>query len=121
MYQQGTKYYMPISITGISLESVSSIEFMFKQVKDMTASPLKTALWVAEDENETAFITRDSSGNDVIAIVWTKAETYLFKSGQLFYIHARIHLADSDVNPPVLIVPIMMNETLFNSSEVVSG
>ena len=121
MYQQGTKYYMPIKVTGIDLDDVASIEFMFKQIRDMKAKPEKTALWVSGDENETAFITEDSSGNDVIAVAWTKDETYLFKSGQPFYLHARIHLKDTDMNPAVKIVPIIMDDTLFAKHEEVTA
>ena len=121
MYQQGTKFYMPIRLIGISLDDVSSIEFTFKQTKDMSATALKSALWDAENETEDVFRTEYSDGNDVIAIVWSMDETYLFRSGQLFYLHARIHLSETDMNPPVKIVPIVMDETLFAKDEEVTA
>ena len=55
MYQQGTKLYMPIRLTGADLDDVSSIEFMFKQTKDMTDVELKSALWVNGDESITDY------------------------------------------------------------------
>lgn len=120
MYQQGTRLYMPIRLTGADLDDVSSIEFMFKQTKDMTDVALKSALWVNGDENSTAFRTEDNDGNDVIAIPWTLDETYLFKGGRFFYVHARIHLTGTDANPPVRIVSVVMSETLFNQGEEVT-
>lgn len=120
MYQQGTKFYMPIRLIGISLDDVSSIEFTFKQMKDMNADSLKTALWDSDNETEEAFVTQDSSGKEVIAIAWTMEETYLFKTDKFFYIHARIHMKNTEMNPPVKIVPIIMNATLFALGEVVT-
>ena len=120
MYQQGTKYYMPILLTGVDLDDVSEIEFVFKQGPSMTEAALKTALWVNGDENATAFRTEDNDGNDVIAIPWTMDETYLFVSGRRFYVHARIHLNGTDANPPVRIVAVVMSETLFAQGEEVT-
>lgn len=120
MYQQGTKYYMPILVTGVDLDDVTSIEFMFKQGMSMSGTALKTALWVNGDENATAFRTEDNDGNDVIAIPWTLDETYNFVSGRRFYVHARIHLNGTDANPPVRIVAVVMSETLFAQGEEVT-
>lgn len=119
MIQQGTKFYMPIKVTGISLDDVAKIEFLFKQSNFLNAEPLKSALWDSENETSEAFRTEDSSGNDVIAIPWSMEETYLFRSGSQFYLHARIHPKDTDCNPPVRIVPIVMDRTLFAKGEIV--
>ena len=120
MYQQGTRYYMPIQLTGVSLDNVTSIEFMFKQGMSNAGTALKTALWVSGDENATAFRTEDNDGNDVIAVPWTLDETYNFISGRRFYVHARIHLSGTDANPPVRIVAVVMSETLFAQGEEVT-
>ena len=120
MYQQGTKFYMPVHVSGVDLDNIAAIEFMFKQGRDMSLPALKTAFWNADNETEEAFVTEDSSGKEVIAIAWTMEETYLFKSNQKFYLHARIHLNGTLMNPPVKIVPIIMDETLFASGEEVT-
>lgn len=117
MYQQGTKFYMPVKLSGIELSDISSIEFLMKQTKNKNAPTRKTSLWKSDGTGDAFTSTEDI---DTIIIPWELSETYNFTGGQTFYLHCRIHLTESDANPPVPIVPLIMDETLFSETEAVT-
>lgn len=118
MYQQSTNFLMPISLDGIDLTDVESIEIMFKQERSPAAKPLKTALWRADG---TGSATTDPETENGILVPWTMEETYYFAPEREFYLHARIWLVGTTMNPPVPILPLTMDMSLFARDEVVSA
>ena len=126
MSQQGTNFVMAVRLkvkgqasTVNPLEGVSSIEFLFKQTRDKSATAIKTALW-KPDGSGSAVTAEDGK---TILIPWTRTDTYKFLEGTWFYLHARIHYTDSadDNNPEVKIKELRMDHTLFKSGEEVTS
>ena len=114
--KQGTNFQMPVTISGIEdLSTVESIEFLFKRLSSKSQHSFKTAYYAADGSGDVIL------SENVFYIPWTRAETYTVPSGSTFYMDTRIHLADTDDNPPTNIVELTMNPTLFDVNEEVTG
>lgn len=117
MPQQGTNFHLLVQLVGVELDDLSEIEILFKQYNLDNATALKTSIWKADGSGEAK--TSDVSEN-TISIPWTRAETYLFKRGAIFYLHARIHYAHSSDEPEVPITELIMSPSLFAEGEEVT-
>jgi hypothetical protein len=115
--QQGIKFHMPISIGGIDLADVEKIEFLFKKYVSSASPAIKSAVWLA-DGTGTAVTGQDDGGNECILIPWTREDTFLFDAGNDFYLHARVHYAETEDEPYVPIVKLTMGPSLFTAQEV---
>lgn len=110
----GTRFMLPVQIEDDAFASISAIEFLFKQNKN--GKTLKTAYWSAEGTSRDA---QKKSGENMILVSFSRADTYLFRQNVPFYMDTRIHYSDSDDNPPTKVITLMMNETLFADGEEV--
>lgn len=120
MFQRSTNFDMPIEVENLDFSLVDSIEFIFKQHDIETAPILKQALYLSSGTGSAKLIVTDTDPvKHIIMIHWTKEETHLFKPGEKFYIDARIHLKDTENNPPVPIVGVNMCPSLFAKNEEV--
>ena len=103
--KQGLRFHMPIEF-DIDLDGVEKIEFIFKKEKDQKANAIKTAVYPDNAIRKT--------GENIVLVPWTQAETYLFQAGKSFYLDTRITLNDTDNQPETNIVELAMNPTLFS-------
>lgn len=116
--KQGTKFILPILI-HYDLDQIRSIEFLFSQNldrKNTTKGPEnveKFALWNAQ--NESADVYREGHEN-VINIVWSREDTYKFKSKERLFLDTRI-TGNDGYDIPTTIVPLNMSPTLFLENE----
>ena len=114
--KQGTTLKLPVKFTGIDLDKVSSIEFIFTQHDFIGAPVLKEALWVKDDENETAF--RSTTMQNAILIPWTSGDTYAFEQKRNFFLDTKIHISGTEDNPATPIIALKMTPTLFEEGQV---
>ena len=114
--KQGITFTMPITIEGLDLALVESIEFIFKVRNIKTLPSFKTAYYSAAGESGDVIFS-----DNVFYIPWTREETYNVVGGSNFYLDTRIRLVDSDENPETNIVELTMHPTLFNVGEEVTG
>lgn len=117
MPQQGTNFHLIVQIIDATLAELDSIEILFKQNDIDTAKTLKSSIWKADGSGDA--VTVQGSENS-ISIPWTRAETYLFRRGSDFYMHARIHYVGSGDEPEVPIVKLIMTPSLFAENEEVT-
>jgi len=114
--KQGTTNTLPVEF-DIDLNTVSRIEFLFKQKNFTSAAPVKTALWINDNENDTAH--RGSADKNIILIPFSDDETYSFAPNTFFYLDTRITLKESPDNPATNICEILMSPTLFDENQVI--
>lgn len=116
--KQGTKFILPVLI-HYDLDQVRSIEFLFSQNPDRKNTSKgpenveKFALW--DSQNETAEVFREPNEN-IINIVWTREDTYKFKSKEKFFLDTRI-TGNDGYDIPTAICPLTMSPTLFLENE----
>lgn len=101
----GITQYQPV-IFDYDLDTVSKVEFIFKQGKTVR---------IVDYPSEEA-IRRD--GKNIIDIKFSAEETYRWKSNEAILMDTRIHVKDSDTMPQTPIIPIKMNSTLFEDHGV---
>jgi hypothetical protein len=111
---QGNNFHMSVLIEGVDLEALDSIEFVFKQTQDYSGKTLKSARWVNDGSGDAI---SDSERENVVLIPWTRAETYRFQPGEVFYFQARMHISGTMDEPFVPIVPLLMEPTLFDRED----
>jgi hypothetical protein len=110
----GTSFVLPVTIEDNGFNSISAIEFLFKQNKN--GATIKTAYWSANGESRDAV---KQAGENTILISFSREDTYLFRQEAQFYMDTRIHYDGSDNNPFTKIVTLTMRETLFSEGEEV--
>lgn len=115
--QHAINFHMPVRVSGIDHANITKIEFLFKRSITSNAVTAKSAVW-KNDGTGTAVTGQDAQGNPIILIPWTRDETFTFPAGQTFYMHARVHLAGTNDEPFVPIVPLTMGPSLFSTEEV---
>lgn len=98
---------MPIEF-DIDLDGVEKIEFVFKKEKDQKANAIKTAVYPDNAIRRT--------GENIVLVPWTQAETYLFQAGKSLYLDTRITMRDTDDQPETNIVQLEMSTTLFEEA-----
>ena len=106
--KQGTQFVLPVEI-GLDLDSVSRIEFVFKQRSCKGFPSIKINTW-PDDCNR-------QEGQNIILIPWTQAETYKFMGGETLYMDTRIALKDSTDQPQTEILALKMSPTLFQEAD----
>lgn len=111
----GTCFALSVTIDDSKFNDISVIEFLFKQNKG--GQTLKTAIWRKYGESRDAY--QDSTSN-VITVVFSREDSYLFKQNEVFFMDTRIHYVDAETNPVTGIVQLLMSETLFDEGEEVS-
>ena len=111
----GTCFALSVTIDDEKFNDISVIEFLFKQNKG--GQTLKTAIWRKYGESRDAY--QDSTSN-VITVVFSREDSYLFKQNEIFFMDTRIHYVDVETNPVTDIVQLRMSETLFSEGEEVS-
>lgn len=104
--KQLTKNLLKINFKGIDLTDVSKIEFAFSQ--NIGDSPLKVETYPGDN----VISVSDNS----LGVVWTTADTALFKAGQHFYADTRITMSGSEYQPETPILKLRMNPTLFEKA-----
>lgn len=109
--KQGLRLLLPVQFIGIDLDTVSSIEFVFKQRCKQTDIALKSCTWMLDGSGTG---TRDG---DTIYIPWSLDETYDFKPDDYLYMDTRIFPTGSVYQPVTNIVKIPMDLTLFQEEE----
>lgn len=110
----GTSFPLPVTIDDQNFDNIEAIEFLFKQTE--SGETIKTAYWSSEGESRDAM--RRGTEN-VILVLFSREDTYLFQQDEMFFMDTRIHYNDSDTNPPTNIVQLRMNRTLFANGEEV--
>ena len=98
---------MPIEF-DIDLDGVEKIEFVFKKEKDQKANAIKTAVYPDNAIRRT--------GENIVLVPWTQAETYLFQAGSHIFMDTRITMRDTDDQPETNIVQLEMSTTLFEEA-----
>ena len=111
----GTNLSLPLEIIDDKFNSISAIEFLFKQTED--GDTLKTAYWSRDSESRDAMLI---TGTQKITVRFTRKDTYLFQQGENFFVDTRIHYDDTDENPYTPILQLRMNPTLFAEGEEVT-
>lgn len=114
MLKHGISITLPVKFTGIDLDDVSGIEFLFKTENKETGDAVKTSVYKSDGTGDAQ---RRTDPSDIIDIPWTRAETYRFPSGKDLYMDTRITLADSSENPVTRILSLRMDESLFSEEE----
>ena len=110
----GTCFLLPVEIQDSKFGLIESIEFLFKQTED--GETVKTAHWVRYGESTDA----EQRGNEnVILILFSRDDTYLFRQNEMFFMDTRIHYVGTEENPYTPIVQLRMNRTLFAQGEEV--
>lgn len=103
--KQGLNLILPVEI-GIDLGSVETIDFIFvqKETRLQFHYPSKKAY-------------READSN-IIALVWTVDDTFLFRSGSPMMMDTRISLYGTTTNPETAINRLVMQPTLFKKEEI---
>ena len=110
----GTCFVLPVTIEDAHFSDIEAIEFLFKQTED--GETVKTAHWVRDGESTDA----EQRGNEnVILILFSRDDTYLFRQNEMFFLDTRIHYSGAITNPYTPIVQLRMNRTLFAQGEEV--
>ena len=111
----GTNLSLPLDIIDDKFNSISAIEFLFKQTEG--GDTLKTAYWSRDGESRDATLI---TGTQKVAVRFSREDTYLFRQNENFFIDTRIHYDDTDENPYTPILQLRMNPTLFAEGEEVT-
>lgn len=114
MLKHGISITLPVKFTGIDLDDVSKIEFLFKTDNKENGRAVKTSVYKSSGTGDAQ---RRDGTEDIIDIPWSKAETYRFPSGKEFYMDTRITLTDSSENPVTQVLSLRMDESLFAEEE----
>lgn len=112
----GTCFLLPVTIDDSKFDYISAIEFLFKQTD--SGKTLKTAYWSKNGESRDAYQIGQSN---TINVKFTRADSYLFRENDMFFMDTRIHYIDAETNPPTNIVRLRMRDTLFDNGEEVIG
>ena len=111
----GTNLSLPLDIIDDKFNSISAIEFLFKQTEN--GETLKTAYWSRDGESRDAMLI---TGTQKVTVRFSREDTYLFRQNENFFIDTRIHYDDTDENPYTPILQLRMNPTLFAEGEEVT-
>ena len=112
----GTCFVLAVEIDDSNFSAIDHIEFLFKQ--EEKGETLKSAYWSANG------VSRDCQRQDntqLILVAFSRADTYLFRQNEVFFMDTRIHYQDADTNPYTNIVRLFMRETLFAEGEEVTS
>ena len=112
----GTNLSLPLEIVDKKFALIESIEFLFQQTEN--GETHKTAYWSRNGESRDAVLIE---GTQIIAVRFSREETYLFQQDETFFIDTRIHYAGTDENPYTPILRLRMNMTLFSAGEEVTA
>lgn len=110
----GTCFALPVTIDDPNFARIDAIEFLFKQTEG--GETLKTAYWSSDGDSRDAM---RRGAENVILVLFSREDSYLFIQDEMFFMDTRIHYVDSDTNPPTNIVQLRMNRTLFANGEEV--
>ena len=114
MLKHGISITLPVKFTGIDLDEVLAIEFLFKTECSETGAAVKTALYKSDGTGDAQ---RRQGAEGIIDVPWSKEDTYKFPSGKDFYMDTRITLMESSENPVTQILSLRMNESLFQEGD----
>lgn len=112
MAKAGITQHLEVTFGLETLEDISKIEFLFRQVNNMNGMVYKKSVYDPSDSSSDVTLVDNS-----FLIPFSKEDSYLFKQNAPFYMDTRISLTDSDDNPETEIVEIFMNPTLFRSDD----
>ena len=104
--KRGTNQVMGIRIKD-GLADVDKILFKFSQGN-------KSILFKYPSEKAAA----DSKEADVVNLLWTYKDTYIFEAGKTIYLDTLIRMKDTNTTPEVPIKELVMSDTLFREVEV---
>lgn len=104
--KQGNNAYLPIEFEGLDLDTVESIDFVFKQFD---------VEWELTYPSDIA--TRRADSTNVVEIKWLADDTWRFEKNQDVYMDTRVHLTGSWQNPKTPIVSFRIDKTLFRKDE----
>lgn len=96
--KKGTKSLLPVTI-GMDVDLVSKIEFIFVQGNKSKSFEYPSSHAMKIDDR-------------TIGVIWTPADKSIFKADSM-QMDTRITLKDSEYQPETSIVPLIMNNTLF--------
>ena len=112
----GTNFVLPVEIEDSNFNSISAIEFLFKQT--MTGEALKTAYWSANGQSRDA---SQKPGERTILVSFSREDSYKFAQNKVFFMDTRIHYEGSVENPFTKVISLNMSETLFAEGEEVEA
>ena len=96
--KKGTKSLLPVLI-GMDVNLVNKIEFIFVQGNKSKKFTYPSSQTIKIDDR-------------TIGIIWTPSDKAMFKADAM-QMDSRITLKDSPYQPDTNIVPVIMNDTLF--------
>lgn len=107
--KQGNSTFLPVVFRGIELDQVASVELVVRQDERETGESVIQAEWINGQDG----IVRRRSGENVLLLPVSAAQTYLLQRAHEFFLDVRIHPEGSDENPYSEAVKLYMAPTLF--------
>lgn len=106
LMKQGTNAEMPVQFTGLDLDDVMTIYFLFQQ-----GTTTRRVVYPSAEAY------RVSGSSDTVMVRWSEENTWQFVRQQDIQMDTKVYLTGTSLNPYTPIVSFRIGRTLFPQTE----